>query len=50
LIDKVVEITKRELILSTNNTRQGYVLLNTLKLAGYLFLTLKKHNKNKGLA
>jgi len=42
-------------IISGNNTRQGYVLRNTLKLAGYLFLgfeflALKKPNKNRGLA
>jgi hypothetical protein len=38
---KSLEKIDDAVILSRNNTRQGYVLRNTLKLAGYFFLPLK---------
>tara|TARA_R110002072_G_scaffold303138_1_gene495395 strand:+ start:7058 stop:7189 length:132 start_codon:yes stop_codon:yes gene_type:complete len=43
----MLDIKKVSIIITLNNTRPGYDLRITLKLAGYLFLPLKNY-KDKG--
>jgi len=38
-----IEFSRSPVIINVNNTRQGYALLSTLKLAGFLCLQFSKY-------
>jgi hypothetical protein len=42
LAEKYIVMAKVNIYTQLNNTRQGYVLRNILKLAGYFFVPLKQ--------